>query len=103
MHIAVTIEPADTLSAKRPDKEILSQILSALYSRMGDNGWRSVRVDQVPEYMDENEYDMFINQCCELIPESYEQDAAAENIIIKYLKDMETFGGILAKMVAPYR
>lgn len=49
MIIKVTIKPTDALAAKRPDREILSQILSALYGRMGDNGWRSVQVEQMPE------------------------------------------------------
>ena len=49
MIIKVTIEPVDALAAKQPDAKVLSQILSALYGRMGDNGWHSVTVEQIPE------------------------------------------------------
>jgi hypothetical protein len=49
VNIKVTIEPADQLAAKQSDKEILSHILSALYGRMGNYGWRSVKVEIIPE------------------------------------------------------
>jgi hypothetical protein len=33
-----------------PDDKLMSQILSALYGRMGDNGWTSVMVEHpIPE------------------------------------------------------
>jgi hypothetical protein len=49
MNIKVTIEPVNALTAKQSDGEVLSHILSALYGRMGDFGWRSVRVELIPE------------------------------------------------------
>jgi len=49
MNVKVTIEYADALATKQSDGEVLSHILSALYGRMGDFGWRSVRVEQIPE------------------------------------------------------
>lgn len=57
------------------------------------------RLQPIPE----SEYEEFIIQCTELIPESYDGDESAESIIIRYLKDMEQMGGIMARMVAPYR
>jgi hypothetical protein len=49
MNIKVTIEPADALAARQSDEETLSHILSALYGRMGVYGWRTVRVELIPE------------------------------------------------------
>lgn len=100
MYIRVTIEPADAMAAKKPDAEVLSQILSALYGRMGDNRWRSVRVDQVPEA---EEYESLINEYTALIPEGYDGDEAPEAIITKYLKDMDALGGIIARLTSAYR
>jgi hypothetical protein len=49
MNIKVSIEPADAMAAKQSDGEVMSHILSALYGRMGDFGWRSVKVEMIPE------------------------------------------------------
>lgn len=49
MNIKITIEPADALAAHQSNKEVLSHILSALYGRMGDYGWKSVKVELIPE------------------------------------------------------
>ncbi|HWI70141.1 MAG TPA: hypothetical protein VNS88_17545 [Nitrospiraceae bacterium] len=98
MHIRVTIEPADVLAAKKPDAQVLSQILSALYGKMGDNGWHSVTVEQIPE-----DYESLINEYTALIPEGYDGDEAPEAIILKYLQDIDRLGGILARLTSAYR
>jgi hypothetical protein len=53
MDVRITIEPADALAAMQPDEEVISHIVSALYGRMGDFGWRRVQVDRIPEAKDE--------------------------------------------------
>lgn len=98
MHIRVIIEPSDAIAVKQPDAQILSQILSALYGRMGDNGWRSVRVDQIPE-----DYESLINEYTALIPEGYDGDESPEAIVLKYLQDMDKLGGIIARLTSAYR
>lgn len=98
MNIRLTIEPSDILAAKQSDQEIKSHILSALYGRMGDFGWKSVRVDQIPE-----DYEDLINEYTGLIPEGYDGDEAPEAIILRYLKDMDALGGIIARLTSAYR
>lgn len=98
MNIRLVIEPTDKLAAKQPDEEIISHVVSALYGRMGDYGWLSVRVDQIPE-----DYEALINEYTSLIPEGYDGDEAPEAIILRYLKDMDALGGILARLTSAYR
>jgi hypothetical protein len=45
----------------------------------------------------------FIVSCTELIPEGYDGDDSAESIILRYLKDMDQFGGIIARLTSAYR
>jgi hypothetical protein len=48
-------------------------------------------------------YEDFIVKCCELIPEGYDMDESAENIIIRFLEDMDKFAGIIARLTSAYR
>lgn len=61
----------------------------------------SIRV--IPGSITKDEYEEFINNCCEFIPESYDQDVSAEQVILDYLKDMEKLGSIIAKLTSSYR
>jgi hypothetical protein len=45
----------------------------------------------------------FVVACTELIPEGYDNDESAESIILRYLKDMDTFAGIIARLTSAYR
>jgi hypothetical protein len=50
-----------------------------------------------------NQNENFVVACTELIPEGYDSDEAAESIILRYLKDMDTFAGIIARLTSAYR
>ena len=51
----------------------------------------------------EQEHEEFVNECCSLIPESYDGDEAPEAIVLRFLKDMSDLGGILARLTSSYR
>lgn len=48
-------------------------------------------------------HEEFVNECTGLIPEGYDGDEAPEAIILRYLKDMDALGGILARLTSSYR
>jgi len=49
------------------------------------------------------EHDKFVNECLERIPESYDCDDAGEAIILKFISDMDTLGGLIAKLTSGFR
>jgi len=49
------------------------------------------------------EHEEFIEECSSLIPESYDGDEAVEAIITRYLRDVNTFAGLIARLTASYR
>jgi len=49
------------------------------------------------------EHDKFVNECLERIPESYDCDDAGEAIILKFIGDMDTLGGLIAKLTSGFR
>jgi hypothetical protein len=48
-------------------------------------------------------HEEFVVKCTELIPEGYDGDEAAEAIVLRYLKDIETLAGIIARVTSAYR
>src|SRR6201987_3399520 len=48
-------------------------------------------------------YDEFLVKCTELIPEGYDGDEAAEAIVLRYLRDIGTLAGIIARITSAYR
>jgi hypothetical protein len=58
----------------------------------------------ISELRDEVKYhDDFVVACTELVPEGYDSDESAESIILRYLKDMDTMAGIIARLTSAYR
>jgi len=49
------------------------------------------------------EHEDFIEECSALIPESYDGDEAVEAIILNYLRDVNTFAGLISRLTASYR
>jgi hypothetical protein len=49
------------------------------------------------------EHDEFVNEICAFIPESYDNDEAAESIIIRWAKDIDTLAGIVSRLTSSYR
>jgi hypothetical protein len=49
------------------------------------------------------DHDEFVVACTELIPEGYDGDEAAEAIILRYLKDMDSLAGTIARLTSAYR
>lgn len=52
---------------------------------------------------DEDDLDTFLEQCMELIPESYVGDEADKTIILRFLEDMSKFAHTLARLMSDYR
>ena len=48
-------------------------------------------------------YDEFIVNCTEVIPEGFDDDAAAESVILNYLNELNSFAGIIARLTSAYR
>lgn len=53
--------------------------------------------------MTADEYEQFVNECTELIPEGYDGDESPEAILLRYLRDMSELGRILAQLTSAYR
>jgi len=45
----------------------------------------------------------FMEECGKYIPESYDGDESMESILIRYLKDVESLSGIIARLTSSYR
>ena len=48
-------------------------------------------------------HEEFLVSCTELVPEGYDGDDSAEAIVLRYLKDMDKLGGIIARLTSAYR
>lgn len=49
------------------------------------------------------EHEDFITKVSELLPPSYDADEAVEAIILRFVKDMQSLGQVIAKLTADYR
>lgn len=69
------------MSEKPPSKweEVLDIV-------MDDMNWEQVHTE-------------FVNECLDLIPETYDSDEAGDAIILTYLRDVDTIMGLLNKLL----
>jgi hypothetical protein len=71
----------------------------------GDSGDAETYAAEMADILSElvKEQQEFIEECSKYIPESYDDDAAVESIVIRFLKDMEHMAGIIARLTSSYR
>lgn len=94
--------------------------LNAIRKAIVDFDWSNYGLDELhdasPEYAealaksvleilkeDLEEHDKFVVECSELVPEGYDGDESAESIVLKYLREMDALGGIIARLTSAYR
>lgn len=53
--------------------------------------------------LDKKNYDDFITEVAEMLPPSYDEDAAIESIVIRFLTDMQSLAQVIAKLTTDYR
>jgi len=88
MSQGITQPVRDQLERDKARIAELEQSLSAAQERLREAG---------------KEHEDFIEECSALIPESYDGDEAVEAIILNYLRDVNTFAGLITRLTASYR
>lgn len=66
-----------------------------------DNGRLKRQIESLKE--EAKLYDEFIVKCTEVIPEGFDDDVAAEAVVLNYLNEMNSFAGTIARLTSAYR
>jgi hypothetical protein len=94
--------------------EDMYAVIEDLERRLTGNGRTSIKTSamaRIGELEQQNrqlreeakQYEEFVIGCTELIPEGFDDDAAAEAVILNYLKELSDFAGIIARLTSAYR